>query len=202
MHIEFLVKEPSTEAALKNLVPNLMGDDISFNIHVYQGKQDLLLKLPDRLKGYRCWLPGGWYIIVLIDKDREECVTLKQKLEVIAKSEGFITRSKAEPNGNFQVINRIVIEELEAWFFGDVTALKTAYPKVPSSLDRRRGFRNPDAIHNTAEALERILKAAGYYRGGMPKIEVARKISFHMEPGRNISKSFQVFRDALQKLIP
>ena len=34
MHIEFLVEEPSAEAALKNLVPKLMGEDISFNIHV------------------------------------------------------------------------------------------------------------------------------------------------------------------------
>ena len=201
-HIEFLVEEPSAEAALKNLVPKFMGDEVSFNIHVYQGKQDLLLKLPDRLKGYRSWLPGDWYITVLIDKDQEECVTLKQKLEIIAKNEGFVTRSIAELQGKFQVINRIAIEELEAWFFGDVTALKTAYPRVPGFLDRRKGFRNPDVIHNTAEALERILKSAGYYRGGMPKIEVARKITEYMEPNRNTSKSFRVFRDALIDLIP
>src|SRR3990170_1837435 len=138
-HIEFLVEEPSAEAALKNLVPKFMGDEVSFNIHVYQGKQDLLLKLPDRLKGYRSWLPGDWYITVLIDKDQEECVTLKQKLEIIAKNEGFVTRSIAELQGKFQVINRIAIEELEAWFFGDVTALKTAYPRVPGFLDRRKG---------------------------------------------------------------
>lgn len=201
-HIEFLVEEPSAEAALKNLVPKLIGEDISFNIHVFQGKQDLLLKLAGRLKGYRSWLPGDWYIIVLIDQDREQCVTLKQRLEEIAHGEGLITRSNAGLNRKIQVINRLAIEELEAWFFGDVTAINMAYQRVPSSLDRRTKFRNPDAIRNTAEALERVLKAAGYYRGGMPKIEVARRITEYMEPNRNSSKSFRIFRDALIDLIP
>jgi hypothetical protein len=201
MHIEFLVEEPSSEAALKNLVPRFIGNDISFNIHVFQGKQDLLVKLPDRLKGYRSWLPGDWYIIVLIDQDGENCLTLKQKLEKIAHDQGLITRSNPKPNGKFQVINRLAIEELEAWFFGDVTALNMAYKRVSSSLDRRTRFRNPDAIHNTAEALERVLNASGYYRGGMPKIEVARRITEYMDPNRNTSKSFRVFRDALIDLI-
>jgi hypothetical protein len=153
------------------------------------------------LKGYRSWLPGDWYIIVLIDQDGENCLTLKQKLEKIAHDQGLITRSNPKPNGKFQVINRLAIEELEAWFFGDVTALNMAYKRVSSSLDRRTRFRNPDAIHNTAEALERVLNASGYYRGGMPKIEVARRITEYMDPNRNTSKSFRVFRDALIDLI-
>jgi hypothetical protein len=202
MHIEFLVEEPSTEAALRNIMPKLISGNVSYNIHVFQGKQDLLKNLPKRLRGYRPWLPEDWYIIVLIDKDNEECVELKQKLEEIAKNEGFITRPNAGPNGKFNIINRIAIEELEAWFLGDVRALRIAYPKIPRFLDRRRNFRNPDAIHNTSETLERVLKRAGYYRGGMPKIEVARKISVNMEPNRNNSKSFQVFCDALINLIP
>lgn len=187
---------------MRNLVPKLIGEDVSFNIYVFQGKQDLLKNLPKRLRGYRPWLPGNWYIVVLIDKDQEGCVELKQKLEEIAHHEGFITRANAGPNREFNVINRIVIEELEAWFLGDVSALQVAYPRIPRSLGTRRNFRNPDAIHNTCEVLERLLKRAGYYRGGLPKIEVARRISLHMEPSHNISKSFQVFRVALQNLFP
>lgn len=202
MNIEFLVEEPSAEAALRNLVPKIVGEDISYNIHVFQGKQDLLKKLPKRLRGYHPWLPENWNIIVLIDKDQEECVNLKKRLEKIANNEGFITRSNSDSHGKFQVINRIAIEELEAWFFGDVKAMKLAYPKIPSLLDRNRKFRNPDAIHNTCEALGRILKRYGYYRGGLPKIEVAKRISINMDPDCNNSKSFQVFRDALIGLIP
>lgn len=201
MHIEFLVEEPSAEAALKNLVPKLMGEDISFNIHVFQGKQDLLKNLPRRLRGYRHWLPNDWYIVVLIDKDQEDCARLKQKLEQTAHDEGFITRSNSSQNMKLNVINRIAIEELESWFFGDVTALEITYPRIPRFLNRRRNFRNPDAIHNTAETLGRVLKGAGYYRGGLPKIEVARMVSLNMEPKRNISRSFQVFWGALQNLM-
>jgi len=201
MHLEFLVEEPSAEAALQNLVPKLISEDVSFNIHVFQGKQDLLKNLPKRLRGYRPWLPDDWYIVILIDKDQEECVELKQKLEEIACNEEFITRTNAGPNGKFTVINRIAIEELEAWFLGDVAALRIAYPKVPRYLGTKSKFRNPDAILHTSEALGGVLKRAGYYRGGMPKTEVARRISMHMEPCRNISKSFQVFRVTLQELI-
>jgi hypothetical protein len=136
-----------------------------------------------------------------VDEDREGCLQLKERLEKIAKNEGLITRSVAGPGGSFQVINRLAIEELEAWFFGDVTALRIAYPKVPKGLDRRRPYRNPDAIQGgTWQALERVLKSAGYYRGGLPKKEAARRISEYMDPTRNTSKSFQVFRDAIQEL--
>ena len=202
MHIELLVEEPSAEAALKNLVPKLMGEDISFNIHVFQGKQDLLKNLPKRLRGYRHWLPHDWYIVVLIDKDQEDCSELKQKLEQTAHDEGFITRSNSSQNRKLNVINRIAIEELESWFFGDVTALEITYPRIPRFLNKKRKFRNPDTIINTWESLEGVLQKVGYYRGGLPKIEVARRISLHMEPSRNISKSFQVFWGALQNLIP
>lgn len=201
MHIEFLVEEPSAEAALNNLVPKLMGEDISFNIHVFQGKQGLLKNLPKRLRGYRRWLPDDWYIVVLIDKDQEDCTKLKKRLEEIAHNEGFITRSNAGHDGKFQVINRIAIEELESWFFGDVTALEITYPRIPRFLNKKRKFRNPDTIRNTAETLEGVLRGAGYYRGGLPKIEVARRVSLHMEPRRNISKSFQIFCGALHNLI-
>jgi hypothetical protein len=201
MHIEFLVEEPSAEAALRNLLPKLLSENISYIIHVFQGKRDLLKNLPKRLRGYRSWLPEDWYIVVLIDKDREECVELKQRLESIAHNDGFITRSNVSHYGKINIINRIAIEELEAWFLGDVSAIHQAYPRITRNLDKKTTFRNPDALHNTSEALGRVLKRAGYYRGGLPKIEVARRISLHMEPSRNISKSFQVFRDALQDLI-
>jgi hypothetical protein len=202
MHIEFLVEEPSAEVTLNNLVPKIVGPEISYNIHVFQGKPDMMKSLPIRLRGYRSWLPDNWRIVVLFDEDREGCLKLKEQLEKIAKDEGLITRSVAGPGGSFQVINRLAIEELEAWFFGDITALRTAYPKVPKGIDRRRHYRNPDAIQGgTWQALERVLKSAGYYRGGLPKKEAALRISQYMDPTRNTSKSFQVFRDALQELV-
>lgn len=69
MHIEFLLEEPSAEAALELILPKILSDDVSFNFHVFEGKHDLLRKLPTRLKGYRRWLPKNWRIMVLIDED-------------------------------------------------------------------------------------------------------------------------------------
>ena len=201
MHIEFLVEEPSAEAALNNLVPRIIGPGISHNIHVFQGKPDLIINLPKRLRGYRKWLPSDWRIVVLVDGDRADCISLKRKLEEMAHNEGLITRSTTGPDGRFQVINRIAIEELEAWFFGDVQAIKMAYPRVPKGLDRRKNYRNPDAIQSAWEALERVLKRAGYYLSGLPKVETARRISAYMDPWRNTSKSFRAFRDALQEMV-
>ncbi len=56
MHLEFLVEEASAEAALNNIIPKILGEDISFLIHPYQGKDDLLDKLPKRLRGYKKWI--------------------------------------------------------------------------------------------------------------------------------------------------
>jgi len=201
MHIEFLVEEPSAAAALNNLLPKILKAGISFNIRSYQGKEDLKNKLPDRLAGYRQWIPSDWRLVVLMDRDDDDCKVLKDELERIADSKGFVTKSSTHGAKDFQVVNRLAIEELEAWFFGDVDAICAVYPGVPDTLGQKAKFRDPDAIKGgTWEALQRVLQNAGHYRAGMPKIETARRISEQMDPARNRSKSFQVFRNVLIEL--
>ncbi|MDP3181768.1 MAG: DUF4276 family protein [Desulfobaccales bacterium] len=194
MHFEFLVEEDSAEVALRNLLPKIIErGSSSYGIRVFQGKQDLLKKLPDRFGGYRRSLPDDWLILVLIDRDQEDCVQLKNKLERIAQRAGLNTKSQSSRRAKVQVLNRLAIEELEAWFFGDVTALHMAYPRISKNLDKKRNYRDPDAIQGgTWEALQRVLQRAGYYPGGLPKKEAARRISFFMDPMRNTSRSFQV----------
>ncbi len=199
MRIDFFVEEPSAEAALTNLLPRILPNEIAFEIRNFQSKDTLLKELPKRLSGYKKWFPPDLRIVVLIDEDGEDCQQLKERLELAAKQAGLITKSQGQ---KFQILNRIVIEELEAWFFGDVEALVTAYPKVPANLANKEKYRDPDAITSgTWEALERVLQRAGYYAGGMPKIEVARKVSAFMEPDRNRSKSFKVFKEGLKAVI-
>ena len=81
MHIEFLVEEPSAEAALRNLVPKILGSGVEFRVIRFQGKQDLLSRLPGLLKGYRRWITADWRIVVLVDEDRQDCRELKAELE-------------------------------------------------------------------------------------------------------------------------
>lgn len=194
--IEFLVEEPSAEAALHELVPKILGLEIAFSIYPHQGKRDLLKKLPSRLRAYRRWLPADWGIAVLIDADRKDCREQKVVLEELALREGFLTRTAAGEQ-RFQVLNRLAVEELEAWFFGDAEALCAAYPGIPPTLGERARYRNPDEIPHTWEALERELQRAGHHRAGLGKIKAAREISERMEPVRNRSRSFQAFRDGL-----
>ena len=144
-HVEFLVEEPSAEGALYNLVPKILGQDVSFTVYSHQGKLDLLKKLPSRLRGYRAWLPDNAGIVVLIDADGQDFRQQKTTLETAARQAGFLTRSSAE-GGRFQVLSRLAIEELEAWFFGDVGALRAVYPGISSSLGERAIYRDPDAI--------------------------------------------------------
>ena len=90
------------------------------------------------------------------------------------------------------------LEELEAWFFGDWKAVLSAYPRVNATIPDKAPFRNPDAIAGgTWEALERILKKAGYFSTGLRKLEFARQVASHMRPERNQSHSFRMFFEAL-----
>jgi hypothetical protein len=198
-HVEVLVEEPSMEAALRQLLPRLMGD-LSFEIYTHQGKRDLLERLPERLKGYKKWLPVNFRIVVVIDRDNDDCIELKSRLELIAKEAGFTTRSSAS-NKRYIVVNRLAIEELEAWYFGDWDAVRSAYPRVPVGIPWKKGFRDPDAISGgTWEIFERILNKAGYFKGGLRKIEAARTIVKNFKPTKNTSKSYQVFRDTMLEL--
>jgi hypothetical protein len=202
MHIEFLVEEPSAEVALHAVVPRILGPEVSFRIHPHQGKTDLLRKLLNRLRGYRAWLPEDWRIVVLIDADNEDCRTLKHSLNEIGLRAGLVTKSEKSAAAKVQVLNRLAIEELEAWFFGDVEALHSAYPRISLTLGEKAKYRNSDEIvGGTWEALERELKKGGYYSSGFSKISVARDVSIHMAPDRNRSKSFQVFRQGLLALV-
>lgn len=202
MHLEILVEEASAEAALRKLLPKILRGAATFNLVVHEGKPDLLKRLPDRLRGYRAWIPEDYRIIVLVDEDREDCERLKQTLGEEARRAGFSTPSKPGRRGGFELLNPIAVEELEAWFFGDVEALREVYPRVPATLEQKARFRDPDAIKGgTWEVLERVLNRAGYFSAGMPKIEVARRVAQHMEPERNRSHSFQVFRSGLTSLL-
>lgn len=205
MHIVFLVEELSAEAALLNIVPKILGASASFEIHPYQCKDDLLSKLPQVMRGYAKWLPDDWSIVVLVDEDRSDCDALKGRMEEAADAARLVTRTKAGSSNchaRFQVLNRIAIEELEAWFFGDVHAINQAYPRVPKTLGCRSRYKDPDSIKGgTWESLERELKKSGYFSGGLRKIEAAKTISAFIEPERNNSKSFQVFREGLREMI-
>ena len=188
-HIEVLVEEPSMEALLHGAFPKLLPT-ASFRIYSHQGKPDLLSKLPGRLRAYSRFLAETSRVLVVTDRDRDDCRELKAHLNDAC-------RQLSATGNERRVLNRIAIEELEAWYFGDWQAVRTAYPRVPATIPRKARFRDPDQIDGAWEAFESILQEAGYFGGGLRKIEAARAISIHMEPSRNTSRSFRALRQGL-----
>jgi len=196
-HLVVLVEEPSMEAFLRALLPRLLPQDRSFEIHPFQGKSDLLGKLEARLRGYATWLPEDWRIVVVVDRDGDDCRALKRQLESMAERAGLRTRTRAG-NARWQLVNRIAIEELEAWYFGDWAAVRAAYPRASAKVPHRQGLRDPDAIAGgTWEAFERVMQDHGYFKGGLSKIEAARAIGAQIDPARSSSCSFRVFSGAI-----
>lgn len=196
--LEILVEEPSAKAALDVLAPRL-APGWPVKVHAFNGKSDLLGKLGQRLRGYSSW-PTPPLVVVLVDRDADDCVQLKQQLVKATREAGLRPHSRGGRGGS--VLLRVAIEELEAWFLGDVPALCAAYPGVPGSVGTRAGLRDPDAIAGgTWEALERVLIKAGHHRGGLAKIRAATDIARHMDLDRNRSASFREFAHGVRSLI-
>ena len=185
------------EALLNVLLPRLLPAHRTFAIGVFRGKHALLRELERRLRAYAAWLPEDHRIVVMVDRDNDDCLALKAQLEEAAGRSGLVTRTHAMERP-WQLVNRVVIEELEAWFFGDWQAVQAAYPRVSASIPNKAAYRDPDAIAGgTWEAFERILKRYGYFTTGLRKIEATRAVAAHMDPARNRSRSFGIFADAI-----
>ena len=180
------------EDFLCGLLPRV-APGASFQIHVFQGKRDMLSKLGDRLRGYARWLPQDHRLFVMVDRDQNDCHNLKQRLEEIATKTGLRTRTNSAGT-SWQLVNRVVIEELEAWYFGDWRAVRKAYPKMSETIPKKASYRNSDAIKGgTWEAFERVMRQRNYFVGGLRKVEAAHAIaptSIRHETNRPVSRYF------------
>ena len=198
-HLELLVEERSMKAFLDVLLPRLLPDR-TFLIYAFEGKRDLLKNLLPRLQTYKNYLPSDWRLFVMVDQNGGDCRKLKAQLEEIAHESRLITRTRVGKS-SWQVVNRIVIQELEAWYFGDWEAVCRAYPRLKPGLSRRARYRDPDGIRGTWEAFERILRRNGYFKTGLRKIEAAQAVANHFNPARNRSQSFRVFLEAVYEAV-
>ena len=200
-HLEFHVEEVSMEAFLIASLPRMLPEDVTFQVFPYQGKHALLKKIGARLRGYSTWMPTEYRIVLIVDRDNDDCLELKSRLERICENAGL--RSRRVAGGpDWQIVTRIAIEELEAWYFGDWSAVHAAYPRVSANLPARLARHGSDAIRGgTWEAFERVLQRHGYFRQGLAKVQAAADIGQHVDPARNRSPSFAVFRDALGEVV-
>lgn len=196
VHIDVLTEEQSAKTFLHNIMPKILGGEDTYSIYNYQGKHDLIKKLPNRLRAYHNPPLNTHKIIILIDRDSGNCKDIKNQLENIACNAGLTTKTM-DPN-NFQVITRVVIEELESWYFGDIVALHEAYPIIPKNLRQRKGYCTPDTIPKPSNRLLRLLQSEYAETNHLPKIDVAQRVSPYMNPEINTSESFQQFCEGVK----
>jgi len=163
-----LTEEPSMKAALEILLPKI--GVTAFQIIPHQGVSDLEKSLPRKL---RAWRDPSARFLVLRDNDGGDCHVRKQKLLAIAKDAG-----KEE-----KTLVRIVCQELEAWFVGDIDALRSSgvltSRKVPAGLNK-----TPDDLPHPSKILKTL-------KPDYQKIAGAALVAAHMDPDKNRSESFQ-----------
>ena len=215
MHLEVLVEDESGTVVVNLLLEKILGPNgsgYSWRMHPYKGigrlpKKNLTRKasksnrlllnnLPSLLRGYGRSLTNDHAVIVVVDLDRKNCMDFKQDLL------DLLDTCYPAPKALF----RIAIEEIEAWLLGDIEAVKMAYPQAKKSP--LNGYIQ-DSICGTWEVLADAvykggsarLKKSGYPKIGRVKMEWAQSITPHIEVERNISKSFQVFRDGIRRLV-
>jgi hypothetical protein len=73
-----------------------------------------------------------------------------------------------------------------------------AYPRVAANAANKTALRHSDEIAGgTWEAFERLARRAGYFAGGLRKVEAAQAIGAVFDHDECQSPSFTAFRDAV-----
>jgi len=212
MHFEILIEDASGKTALEVLVPKIIDtEQHTFKIYSYKGagripkdlrpnsdpkKRVLLDQLPRLIQGYGKTFNGtsnySAAIIVVCDLD-DRCLSTFRK-ELL----DCVNKCNPKPETYFC----IAIEEGEAWYLGDLEAVKKAYPSAKSTI--LNAYAN-DSVCDTWEKLADAVFVGGSaklskLRGqiGEEKANWAQKISPHMNVDENSSQSFRYFRDKLR----
>lgn len=216
MHLEILVEDQSGAKALGTLMEALKNDNDTFRIHPYKGigkipshmrdtenasDRILLENLPKLLKGYGRTFSGyppetPAAVVLVCDLDDRVLGTFISELRSILDS------CNPAPLTRFC----IAIEEGEAWFLGDIPAVKSAYPSAKD--DVLQEYVN-DSICGTWEKLADAvypggsvaLSREGYGGIGREKSRWSENITPLMDLNLNNSPSFMFFRDTILGLL-
>jgi hypothetical protein len=216
VHVEILVEDISGKKVLDTLVPRILGTHDTFQVHSYKGigtvpkhmkdakdpsKRILLTNLPKLLKGYGRTFAGYGEayraaVVVICDLDDKDRTSFLQELN------GILSSCDPAPDTRFC----LAIEEGEAWFLGDLPAVKAAYPHAKD--DVLASYVN-DSICGTWERLadavypggSRKLIKKGWQAIGAQKSKWAEDIAPRMNLVTSQSPSFCFFRDELSSLV-
>ena len=196
MRVRVLVEGPSEEAFFSGWLRRYMPGHY-FQVIPHQGKgkmpspptrsvdarrQGLLDQLPAKLRAYgRSLNPDTDRVLVVVDADEDNCVELKNRLLKALQS------CDRRP----EVLFRIAVEETEAFYLGDFTAIKKAYPGA------NRMQYDQDSICGTWEIFQKTIGARSE-----SKVFWGRQMGqfLAVDPRRNRSPSFKQLCSAIKRL--
>jgi hypothetical protein len=181
--IVFLLEEPSMKVLLEAWLPRVFPGWVAgeqFLCVPHEGKSDLDRSIPRKLSAWR--MPGDRFVIVR-DNDNADCVNLKQRLSSVCAG-----------HGRPDTLVRLVCQELESWYLGDLQALAQAFgePKVDTPAHRKR-FANPDEWQKPSVEVKRLLPS-------FQKGSGARLMGQHLSIEHNESASCRVFLSGVRKV--
>lgn len=179
----FLLEEPSMQVLLDDWLPRLFPGWVRlqhFQCVPHEGKSDLDRSIPRKLAAWR--IPGDRFVIVR-DTDGADCIDLKARLRVLCGQ-----------SGRPDTLIRLVCQELESWYLGDLAAVARAFsdPRADTPALRKR-FADPDALQKPSTAVKRLAPK-------FQKMSGARAMAQHLDASRNRSHSLRVFVSGVQRL--
>lgn len=175
-----MVEELSMKMVLDNLLPKILPAGVGFLVVPHDGKSDLVKSLPRKLRG---WNEPGVAFVVMRDNDNGDCLAIKLKLLDICNKCG-------RPDS----LVRIVCQELESWYLGDLKAVGEGFgkPKL-AKLQVKSMYREPDRMGNPSQEMKKLVSS-------YQKVGGARTIAPKLDLDSNKSKSFNVFVSGVKSL--
>ena len=180
MRLVFFLEESSMEVFLEEFLSRNFPQ-LEFLFVVFDGAKDLELSFHRKLRHWR--IPGDRFVVVR-DNDGGDCYSRKKKLSDLCSEAG-----------REDVLVRIVCQELEAWYLGDLDALADAYddPSVLKYKEKAK-FRNPDSISRPADQVGKFVER-------LSKRDAARRLGRVIDVESNRSNSLRVFVEGVRRLI-
>jgi len=179
MRLVFMVEERSMKELLEILLPKILPDSFEQPLIIsHNGKRDLQKSIPVKL---RAWQNPEDKFVIVHDQDSGDCHELKAELLSLCG------------NSKNDCLIRIVCDELESWYFGDLAAVSLAYGKDFIRLNAKRKYRMPDKLGNAKQEFRKIIPSYQPIGG-------ARKIAAHMDVDNNTSPSFNVFVSGVRRI--
>lgn len=170
-----MVEERSAHVAVEAIAAG-MGLSDRIVVVPHDGKADLERSFVRKIVGWHH--PGDVRFLVSRDNDGADCQELKTRLLALVP-----------PLHAPRVKIRLVMQELESWYLGELEAVSAA-GLIDEAVVRRRKIGDPYRLTNASEIFGRLCSYPG-------KIGAARLIGPHLSLVRNRSQSFKNFLSAL-----